>query len=130
MIRIFQILICVFITSLIGCDDPDKKPGDVKVENARVQQGEKLFKINCASCHKPDAEMVGPALKGAQARWGDKKLMYEFIRSSWLVGQKNEYAKKLIAKYNGQLMPTFTLTDDEIDAIMIYCEFSGETPVN
>ena len=30
--------------------------------------GEKLFKINCASCHKPHKKLTGPALKGALDR--------------------------------------------------------------
>ncbi|MBK9195037.1 MAG: cytochrome c [Flavobacteriales bacterium] len=29
-----------------------------------VQAGEKVFKGHCASCHKPDQDMTGPALKG------------------------------------------------------------------
>ena len=33
--------------------------------------GEKLFKQNCASCHFPDKDMTGPALKGARQRWID-----------------------------------------------------------
>jgi cytochrome c551/c552 len=28
--------------------------------------GEELFKANCAACHKPDADMTGPMLKGAR----------------------------------------------------------------
>lgn len=34
-----------------------------------VAAGEKLFKINCASCHKvTDQKLVGPGLKGVAAR--------------------------------------------------------------
>ena len=34
-----------------------------------IAAGEKLFKINCASCHKvTDQKLVGPGLKGVAAR--------------------------------------------------------------
>ena len=35
---------------------------------AQSSNGEALFKANCASCHKPDKQYVGPALKGARER--------------------------------------------------------------
>ena len=33
-----------------------------------AQDGQSLFKTYCASCHKPDADFTGPALKGARER--------------------------------------------------------------
>jgi cytochrome c551/c552 len=33
-----------------------------------AQDGEKLFKDNCANCHKPLEDYTGPALKGARAK--------------------------------------------------------------
>jgi cytochrome c551/c552 len=36
--------------------------------NVIAADGEALFKANCASCHKPDKDFSGPALKG----WKDK----------------------------------------------------------
>lgn len=43
-------------------------------DRAIAQDGEKLFQQNCASCHKPDKDMTGPALKGARQRWIDNPL--------------------------------------------------------
>ena len=45
-------------------------------------QGEKVFKGNCAACHKPDKDMTGPALKGAKARWEGKGDIYAWVKNS------------------------------------------------
>jgi mono/diheme cytochrome c family protein len=119
-----SIFVLIVIIALFGCGTSDKK----KAEETAVTSinGEQLFKDNCASCHKCDVDFTGPALKGALQRWsGDKPLMYEFVRSSWTVIQKNEYAKNLQQRYNGNVMTPFTLTDKEIDAIFDYCNNTG-----
>ena len=36
----------------------------LSAQQADVANGEKLFKANCAACHKLDKKLVGPALKG------------------------------------------------------------------
>ena len=40
-----------------------------QADEAQYDSGEKLFKANCASCHKPDKDMTGPKLQGAKALW-------------------------------------------------------------
>src|SRR5690606_21847684 len=40
-------------------------PAMAAEDAALYAAGEKLFKGNCASCHKPDKDMTGPALQGA-----------------------------------------------------------------
>jgi cytochrome c551/c552 len=37
------------------------------------KQGEKLFKMNCAACHKLDQHATGPALRGVKARFEEEK---------------------------------------------------------
>ncbi len=37
---------------------------NLSAQNADVANGEKIFKSTCAACHKLDAKLVGPALKG------------------------------------------------------------------
>jgi mono/diheme cytochrome c family protein len=100
-----------------GCVADDKKATTETNIN-----GEILFKANCASCHKPDKDFTGPALKGALQRWGgDKKAMYAFIRNPMKSVQENAYAKKVFEKWNKTQMTAFPLSDAEIDAIMKYC---------
>lgn len=78
---------------------------------------------NCASCHKCDVDFTGPALKGAESRWKDKELMYEFIRNPAGVIQKDSYAAGLQKKYNAIMIPS-TLTNEQIDAVLDYCNNS------
>lgn len=93
---------------------------------ADAANGEKLFKQNCAACHKPDKVVVGPALKGAKDRWianASEELFYEWVRNSQkLVQDKVPYAVELYAQY-GSVMNAFpTLTNEQIDDINEYIE--------
>ena len=83
-----------------------------------------LFTMNCASCHKCDVDFTGPSLKGAVSRWKDKELMYEFIRNPMGVIQKDPYAAGFQKKYNAIMIPS-TLTNEQIDAVLDYCNNSG-----
>jgi mono/diheme cytochrome c family protein len=123
MKRLILIAIVFFIA---GCGGDDKKAAtDDTVADANIN-GEILFKANCASCHKPDKDFAGPALKGSLKRWGgDKKAMYAFIRNSAELRETNAYAKQLFKKWNNTAMTAFpTLTDAQLDAIMKYVETS------
>ena len=85
--------------------------------------GEALFKANCASCHKPDKDFTGPALKGARDREPSKTWVYDWIHNSASVIEKDAYAKGLFAKWNKTQMTAFpNLKNEEIDAILDYVE--------
>jgi cytochrome c2 len=98
--------------------------------------GEALFKANCASCHKPDKDFTGPALKGARDREPSKTWVYDWVHNSTSVIEKDAYAKALFAKWNKTQMTAFTnLKNEEIDAILDYVDKwappvtpIGETP--
>ena len=121
--KFFLIAILFLVT---GCSNNDKKNTDNNVDAPVISDGEKLFKNNCASCHKVDKDFTGPALKGSLERWGgDKKAMYEFIRNPAKAVVENAYAKQLFEKWNKIIMPASTLTDAELDAILKY----GEDPI-
>ena len=87
--------------------------------------GELLFKGNCASCHKPDEDMTGPALKGAQDRWaGREELLYEWVKNPQKVLSSGDaYANDLYAawKSSGVMTPQ-SLSNEEIDAVFAYVE--------
>lgn len=97
-----------------------------------AQDGKALFDGNCASCHKPDKDMTGPALKGAQKRWssagvGDR--LNDWVRNSQaLVNEGVPYAKDIYAEWNNTIMTPSALTDEEIDAIFEFVE-AYEAPV-
>jgi mono/diheme cytochrome c family protein len=90
---------------------------------AFAADGEALFKANCASCHKPDKDFTGPALKGARDREPSKTWVYEWVRNSASVIEKDAYAKALFAKWNKTQMTAFSnLKNEEIDAILDYAD--------
>ena len=88
--------------------------------------GETVFKANCAACHKIDKDFVGPALKGAQARWEEGSSLenlYKWVQNSGeLIDNGDAYAKKMFAKWNNTPMPPQAVSNEEIDALFEYVE--------
>jgi cytochrome c551/c552 len=89
---------------------------------ALAADGEALFKANCASCHKPDKDFTGPALKGARDREPSKTWVYNWVHNSTLVIQTDAYAKGLYATWKAQMTAFPNLKNEEIDAILKYVE--------
>lgn len=120
-----NILFLVFIF-LIGCNNStNNKAANKTQENivASNSNGETLFKANCASCHKPAENYIGPALQGVVKRWESKELLYAFVRNSQDVIGRNAYAKKLFEEYKqSPMMPYPQLTDEEIQGVLDYCD--------
>ena len=89
-----------------------------------VAAGEKLFKINCASCHKvTDQKLVGPGLKGVAARVPQpaEQWLIKWIKNSQsLVKGGDAYAVKIFTEYNKSVMPSQALSDDEIKSVLAY----------
>lgn len=87
------------------------------------QDGEKLFKANCAACHKIDKKLVGPALAGAEERWENRDNLVAWISNSSEYLKNNPgdaYAQELFASYNKTLMPAVPLSVEEINAVLAY----------
>ncbi len=92
-------------------------------DQALYQQGEKIFRGNCASCHKPDKDMVGPAVAGSRARWEGKGDIYAWIKNSQAVVKSgNAYAVQLFNDWNKSVMTPQALNDEEIDAVLYYSD--------
>src|SRR3569833_995193 len=87
-----------------------------------AQDGKALFQTNCASCHHPVKQILGPALQGVDERVPDKKLLYSWIKNNKAVlAAGNPYFTALYNQYNKTQMNTFpSLTDVDIDAILKY----------
>jgi cytochrome c2 len=91
--------------------------------SVNAQNGEQLFKQNCASCHAIDKDVTGPALGGVLNRgpWAeDKKNLYSWVHDPAGFMAKDAYTKGLKAKF-GVMMTGFPqLKNEEIDAIIDY----------
>ncbi len=104
---------CLFLFATLGHAQGD----------AVYAQGEKVFKGNCASCHKPDKDMTGPALKGAKARWEGKGDIHAWVRNSQAyLKTGNPYAKEIFDAWKSSVMTPNALTDEEIDAVLHYAD--------
>ncbi len=90
------------------------------------EAGKELFTANCASCHAKNMKdkLTGPALGGSQARWGDDKALYAWIRNSQaLIASGHPRAVELWNQYKPVLMNSFTsLKDDDIASLLLYIE--------
>lgn len=113
-------MIAVIVILMTACNNPTNNSPEKVV--AKGPDGEQLYKVNCSQCHRPSTDFVGPKLKGAEANWKDKKLLYEFVRNSADVIKRDDYAKSLFEKYNqSPMMAMPHLSDADIDAILKYC---------
>ncbi len=99
--------------------------------NASAADGEALFKANCASCHKPDKDYTGPALKGWKERQPEGWI-YKWVASpAALIASGDAYATKLYATWKGNgMMSNFQqLKKEDINAIMKYVDDYAPPPV-
>ncbi|MBP8822746.1 MAG: c-type cytochrome [Flavobacteriales bacterium] len=98
-------------------------PASAQVDQAVYDNGEKIFKANCGSCHKPDKDMTGPAVKGAKERWDGKGDVHEWIKDSQgYIKSGNAHAKQIFEEHNKIVMPPQALTNEEIDAVLYYAD--------
>jgi mono/diheme cytochrome c family protein len=97
-----------------------------------AQDAAKLFKANCASCHKPtDQKLVGPGLKGVRARgnWADDAKLIAWVKNSVAyLSTGDAYANKLYEDYGKSVMPAQNLSDAEIVAIIDWADKGGDAP--
>jgi len=89
--------------------------------------GKALFNTNCASCHKLDRKMTGPALRYVEKRLSedeglDREWLYKWIRnSSSLIKSGDDYANRIYLEYNKAAMTAYPqLTNIDIDNILAY----------
>lgn len=119
---ILVLLFSISLTSLFGQDQ------------AAIEAGKTLFKNKCASCHNKDmkSKMTGPALGGAQERWGDDVALYSWIRNSAaMVSKGHPRAVAIFNEFNKGVMTAFPeLTDADIANIIGYinCTAAGNCP--
>jgi len=84
-------------------------------------KGKELFNSNCAACHKLDAKMTGPALRGISSRLTNEWL-YKWIHNSQeMIKSGDAEAVRVSKEYNGSVMTAFPqLSTADIDNIIAY----------
>ncbi|KOY51353.1 cytochrome c3 family protein [Polaribacter dokdonensis] len=92
-----------------------------EVDAARQAEGRKLFKSLCASCHKLDRKLVGPALGGVEERRENEWLLAWIKNNAELRASGDRQAIAIYEEYNGSPMTAFPqLSDDQINNILYY----------
>jgi cytochrome c551/c552 len=104
----------------------------VNAATVNAQDAAKLFKANCASCHKPtDQKLVGPGLKGVRARgnWADDAKLIAWVKNSVAyLATGDAYANKLFEDYGKSVMTSQNLSDAEILAVIDWADKGGDAP--
>lgn len=115
ILQLGLIIVFAFSTSAFAQDDCDPA------------KGKALFNANCASCHKLDKKMTGPALRNVEQRLSDdqgldRDWIYAWIRNSAkMVKEGDAYANKIFKEYNGTAMTAFPqLSDEDLCNILAY----------
>ena len=84
-------------------------------------KGKQLFNTHCASCHKMDKKLVGPALNDIVARQGEEWTKAWIYNNNQLRESGDEYAIQVYEDYNKMAMPAYNfLADDELNDIVEY----------
>ena len=105
--------LAIFIVSIsINAQDVDAE---------RQKEGKKLFKSLCASCHKLNKKLVGPALANVEERRTNEWLKAWIRNNAELRASGDADAIAIYEEYNGSNMTAFPqLTDKNIDDILYY----------
>lgn len=92
-----------------------------EVDETRQKEGRKIFKSQCASCHKLDKKLIGPALGGVVKRREDAWLKAWIKDNAALRASGDRDAIEIFQEYKGSPMTAFPqLTDQNIDDILYY----------
>lgn len=113
-IRFIPLIISIFAMGFVA--NAQSVEGDATA-------GEKLFKTNCASCHKLDSKLVGPALSGVTERRSLDWLKLWIRDNAALRASGDADANAIYNEFGGAAMNSFAfLSDEEIVNILEYTE--------
>ena len=92
-----------------------------EMDEARQKEGKSLFKSLCASCHKLDKKLIGPALGGVESRRENDWLIAWIKNNAEFRASGNADAIAIYEEYNGSNMSAFPqLSDQNINDILYY----------
>tara|TARA_R110000822_G_scaffold176662_3_gene316652 strand:+ start:101250 stop:102524 length:1275 start_codon:yes stop_codon:yes gene_type:complete len=121
---------CLFVCCFVFSGQETLAQRDkIPTDEAIIKNGEGLFKeYACNSCHAVDKKVVGPALAGVYDR-RELDWIYSWVRNSQALAESGDaQAVSLIKEYNGAVMQSFDLADDQILAILSYVRHTEENP--
>jgi mono/diheme cytochrome c family protein len=92
-------------------------------------KGKEIFNANCAACHKLDAKMTGPMLRGVGGKY-DKEWLYKWIKNSQeFIKSGDAQANAVWNEYKPSVMTAFPqLSTADIDNIIAYTDAPKEEP--
>ena len=93
------------------------------VSSQDVEVGQKLFKQNCATCHRIDDKMsTGPGLAGVEERVPSREWLYQWIKNNNALRESGDaYANKIFNDNKKSVMTQFQfLSNEDIDNILHY----------
>jgi len=104
---------------------------NLSAQELDISKGKSLFNANCASCHKLNKKLIGPALKGVSAKY-DKEWLYTWIKNSAaMIKSGDEQAVAIYEEYNKVAMNSFPqLSNEDIDNILAYTDYVPPKPVS
>ena len=77
------------------------------------EEGEKIFKQNCAACHKMDKKVVGPALQNVVADQG-AEWVYEWVKNNQALRESGDaHANEVYEEFNQGVMPAYEWLGEE-----------------
>jgi mono/diheme cytochrome c family protein len=104
-------------------------PAPVKAAVVKNVAGKNLFSANCQTCHAIAKDLTGPALANVESRgpWTKRENLLKWVKNPAAFIPTTPYTNDLVAKYNGQVMPSFPqLSEQEVTQIFDYVkEASG-----
>ncbi|OWY24200.1 cytochrome C [Sphingobacteriales bacterium UPWRP_1] len=126
-IRRFSLLFTFFV--LLACnlsswaqDAADPRAGEA------YKKGQTIFTGQCTSCHRINQKLVGPALAGVYDKY-DKEWLYKWIKNSQdLIKANDPKAVAIYTEYNKTVMPAFSLSNADIDALLTYIKVETDNP--
>ncbi|MBL7762470.1 MAG: cytochrome c [Chitinophagaceae bacterium] len=106
-------------------DTKIKKP--IPPMSESVVLGKTYFNNKCAPCHqihKDDPSILGFEQRGP---WSDRQNLYSWVRNPEAFMKNDKYTQELKARYGSTMLAFPDLSDMEIDAIVDYINYVGES---
>ena len=112
--------------------EPEEAPAEtaaVQEVDPKVAAGKKLYQVHCASCHKLDKKLIGPALGDVADRRSMEWLKAWIKDNAALRASGDQDAIDIFNEYNGMPMTAFPqLSDEDIEAIIAYTSVGDVEP--
>ena len=123
LLRITTLSLAVLLTFSTSFFAQDTAPVvETPVATADAEAGEKLFKKDCAACHRLYKDGVGPKLFNVTEKYDDDyEWFYKWIKDSPALIASGDGRALAIADFSPSVMNTFpALTNAQIDDILEY----------